>query len=117
MAHRHRHRHKRSSHEDTVPKSEYDGLKERYEEARKREEFYKDKLKKSKSISDEDIREHALFKELQQKCQELQAQVSDLRRENALLQTRAERFDDIEWRYRIIADIVQEQKQSGRISD
>ena len=111
------HRRKHGSHRDMVSKDEYDELSRKYEDALERKKFYKDKLKKSKSISDEDVREHKLFKELEQKYQELQAQVSNLKRENAMLQTQTERLNDLEWRYKMITDIVQEQKDSGRITD
>lgn len=110
----HRRKH---GHRDMVSKDEYDELNMKYKAVLERKNFYKDELKKSKSISDEDVREHALFKALEQKCQELQAQVSNLKRENAMLQTQTERLNDLEWRYKMITDIVQEQKDSGRITD
>ena len=77
---------------------------------------YKQMAHEARSISEEDVRQHEAFKQLEEKCQELRKQIKSLISENMLLQSKVERLDDLEWRYDMIADIVKEQTKCGNVT-
>ena len=77
---------------------------------------YKRMAQEARSISEEDVRQHVLFRRLEEESQELRKQIKSLISENMLLESKVERLDDLEWRYDMIADIVKEQTKCGNVT-